>query len=824
MKRMQNDFPLLVLALMMSFGITSCHQSGNAKKNDKQTASNEKNSGGQTGGAGSITLPEGSDNDDQLVTEDGAAVASDVAGAYLQLPAGIKAAGPSVSIKPAGSIKPGQLALEVTIPLTDEMMALVWSEPENLVVLYQVETSDGKSVYGLIPRSELKLEDGAVTFLWKGPGNYQAAVLPELVTEPKESEPTDVPILTAVQESQVPLVSWSQPAGSFSASPRQVVLSATPSVSPSSLLSCVAVLDEDQTPPFDLSVSTSGATSAVFAIARQTAHTVYGRFQCLDSSGRLTTSGWSAAISVSAIPAPVFSAVPAAVDAFVGKPFSLSMPASGAVSYALVPNSMDCDTAGAWAPAITINTSTGMVSGTPGTAGVTCTITASAQNAGGSSQRTLSVRIWADSGNICDAVSSNTCTISTTKSFADLSMFKHTGDLVVASGGHLQGDSGAEFSVSVSGNITVQSGGLISGQRVFVFGQNITVEGAVRANAMSSYTGATANALYSGGDTGQGAPHGGDGGEDAVAQNVALAYGNAEQPSTMGAAGEPGSGASGGLGGGAIRLTAIATLTVNGSIEANGGAGGNGSTAGGGGSGGSIWLNAATFAGNGSLTANGGNGGDDLSVSESGGGGAGGRIAVYYSTNNFSGTMSASGGAGGTGSGSLGGTGATGTMQSFAAPVRAHEVFVTSATYTGNLGGLQGADNLCQARADAAALAGRWKAILSGSGVLARDRVPVGGRLHNRAATYIASSGANFWGGFLSSNISTDEHGSVAAANAWTGTTVSGSASPSQCAGWTSGSASVQGEVGDHNASSISWLGGSTQTCDQQQALYCMSQ
>src|SRR5262249_27131858 len=40
-------------------------------------------------------------------------------------------------------------------------------------------------------------------------------------------------------------------------------------------------------------------------------------------------------------------------------------------------------------------------------------------------------------------------------------------------------------------------------------------------------------------------------------------------------------------------------------------------------------------------------------------------------------------------------------------------VFVTSLTYTGNLGGLAGADALCQARADAAALGGTYKAWLA---------------------------------------------------------------------------------------------------------------
>jgi hypothetical protein len=50
-------------------------------------------------------------------------------------------------------------------------------------------------------------------------------------------------------------------------------------------------------------------------------------------------------------------------------------------------------------------------------------------------------------------------------------------------------------------------------------------------------------------------------------------------------------------------------------------------------------------------------------------------------------------------------------------------VFVTSQLYTGDLGGLAGADAKCQALADAASLGGTYKAWLSSSTVDARDRL-----------------------------------------------------------------------------------------------------
>ncbi|HXJ75981.1 MAG TPA: hypothetical protein VNM37_24205, partial [Candidatus Dormibacteraeota bacterium] len=93
----------------------------------------------------------------------------------------------------------------------------------------------------------------------------------------------------------------------------------------------------------------------------------------------------------------------------------------------------------------------------------------------------------------------------------------------------------------------------------------------------------------------------------------------------------------GSAGGGAIRLTALGALKLDGVISANGNPGLQG---GGGGSGGSVWLTAGSISGNGAITANGGDG------NANSGGGGGGRIAVEYGTNYFSGAIAARGGNG----------------------------------------------------------------------------------------------------------------------------------------------------------------------------------
>ena len=110
-----------------------------------------------------------------------------------------------------------------------------------------------------------------------------------------------------------------------------------------------------------------------------------------------------------------------------------------------------------------------------------------------------------------------------------------------------------------------------------------------------------------------------------------VTYGDLQSPNEAGSGGATHAYNTASGGGGLIRLTA-GTLTLNGTIRANG----QPQTVGAG-SGGGVYVNAGTFAGSGSIEAKGGtstgpNGGN-------GGGGGGGRIAVVAATNTFSGTL-----------------------------------------------------------------------------------------------------------------------------------------------------------------------------------------
>lgn len=162
--------------------------------------------------------------------------------------------------------------------------------------------------------------------------------------------------------------------------------------------------------------------------------------------------------------------------------------------------------------------------------------------------------------------------------------------------------------------------------------------------------GASGGSLYSstvgaGGGGGGGFAAGGATGNSPYTSGGAggSAYGNERILPAIGGSGGGGAGGNstyvggaGGGGGGAIVMASSGTITITGSITANGGVGAGTSTTssnssgGGGGSGGSIRLVANTISGNGSITANAGSGGTGWNGAN-GGVGSAGRIRLEAS-------------------------------------------------------------------------------------------------------------------------------------------------------------------------------------------------
>lgn len=202
-------------------------------------------------------------------------------------------------------------------------------------------------------------------------------------------------------------------------------------------------------------------------------------------------------------------------------------------------------------------------------------------------------------------------------------------------------------------------------------------------------SGGTISANAEGFEQGVGPAHGGQianaggtggsyGGVGGYPFNAAIApsspYGSATSPLSLGSGGGFDGSVSntvtqngaGGAGGGALKFNVSGTMSVAGTVSANGEnatTGTNGNNRYGAGAGGSIWINAATVSGAGSITANGGTtSGTDAASSHTGGDGGGGRISFGSSTYSFSGSVQVNGGAVATTYASTGTAGHAGTV------------------------------------------------------------------------------------------------------------------------------------------------------------------
>ena len=239
-----------------------------------------------------------------------------------------------------------------------------------------------------------------------------------------------------------------------------------------------------------------------------------------------------------------------------------------------------------------------------------------------------------------------------------------TGNLTVQSGGlltHTQNLSStrtSEINLNVGGTFNLQAGATI-------YADGVGYLGGPAGNVADNGPGAggySSNAGIGGGGGG----HGGAGGAGNNSANGGVANDSAEDPVDLGSGGGAGANAGvgiGGNGGGAVLITAN-TLDLNGLITANGLSGGAENPSGGSGAGGSVNLNVVNLSGTGTVRANGGAGA--LLNYNPGGGGGGGRVAIYVSGSESACglTVTASGGASsspaGSGNNSL--PGQTGTI------------------------------------------------------------------------------------------------------------------------------------------------------------------
>lgn len=155
------------------------------------------------------------------------------------------------------------------------------------------------------------------------------------------------------------------------------------------------------------------------------------------------------------------------------------------------------------------------------------------------------------------------------------------------------------------------------------------------------------------------------------------------------------------------------------------------------------------------------------------------------------------------------------------------KIFVTPSSYVGTaIGGLTGADAICQSVANTAGYSGTYKAILSDDTTSAASRLTLSYPIVNASGgSTVAAS--NLWVGTISNAI-LNPSGSAACSGCpggdfvWTGTTSVGAiATGVTCSSWSGGSNGGLGVDGNINST---WISSGSTTCASTLGLYCIQQ
>ena len=162
-----------------------------------------------------------------------------------------------------------------------------------------------------------------------------------------------------------------------------------------------------------------------------------------------------------------------------------------------------------------------------------------------------------------------------------------------------------------------------------------------------------------------------------------------------------------------------------------------------------------------------------------------------------------------------------------------HLVFVTSEIYDGNLGIFSGADFKCNELASAAGLPGIYKAWIVAQ--TASPHQVVASRFFRSSGPYLLVDGtivATDWDdltdGSLLVPINISETGEVRSVEVWSNVAADGTQlgpDPSDsCNDWNESLATFDGNTGSSTETGPGWTNHSNDTCDQQNALYCVGQ
>jgi hypothetical protein len=150
--------------------------------------------------------------------------------------------------------------------------------------------------------------------------------------------------------------------------------------------------------------------------------------------------------------------------------------------------------------------------------------------------------------------------------------------------------------------------------------------------------------------------------------------------------------------------------------------------------------------------------------------------------------------------------------------------FATSTVHSANLGGLDGADAICNELADAAGLGGTYVAWLSTTTTNAFSRIENGVGWVAIDGTPIAATPTDLVTGSMVSPIAYDERGHdvrPTQSEVWTGTLGDGTYSGSTCMGWTIEDPTVNADVGAASAGSTQFTHSAAASCAAPRRFYC---
>ena len=233
--------------------------------------------------------------------EAGVPVANELAASKLDLNGKTTPAGEPVYVsttKPVDAATTGGFILSTPLYKQDQiafaLSDLDEDQLDKLVVLYKVDKENSDFKYGLIPKSDLTIENNVASFNMKGIGNYQPTILSEKVEEAKEVDSPGKP-LSKAQEAELSTGFWVDVAATSQSQDGDLeTFQITGTLQDFTPVACTIILDQDAVEPWDKIIGIGSSPTYNFEIDTSKDEEWYARFICESADGaRSSLSFWT---------------------------------------------------------------------------------------------------------------------------------------------------------------------------------------------------------------------------------------------------------------------------------------------------------------------------------------------------------------------------------------------------------------------------------------------------------------------------------------------------------------------------------------------------